>query len=116
MTQIERVRDLCKKQGVKLSKMEKDLGFGNGYFNPKNAKSISSDRALQIAQYLGVSVEYLLTGEEKKEPAGEGGQEDPELEEIMALAAQVSPQARAMVLASLRAAAAAQEAAAQGGR
>lgn len=116
MTPVERARALCKQQGKRVSQMEKACGFANGYFNPKKTQVIAGDRVLALAQYLGVSVEFLLTGEEKKEPAGEGGQEDPELEEIMALAAQVSPQARAMVLASLRAAAAAQEAAAQGGR
>ena len=97
MTQIERVRKLCKERHIRISKIESDLGFGNGYFNPKNVKSISSDRVLPIAEYLGVTVEYLLTGEEKN-PAPEGR------EELIRLFEAASPELRAAALAVLKSA------------
>ena len=31
MTGVEYVRDLCKQKGIAISKLEKDLGFSNGY-------------------------------------------------------------------------------------
>lgn len=41
---VERVRLLCKEKGIAISKMEKDLGYGNGYFNPKKLRAIPSSR------------------------------------------------------------------------
>ena len=35
-------------------------------------KSLSSETLSRISQYLGVSVDYLLTGEEKEKPAVSG--------------------------------------------
>lgn len=63
MSTVEIVREICKQKGIKVSKMEKDLGFGNGYLNPKKIKNIDSDRLGVIAQYLGVSVSVLLGAE-----------------------------------------------------
>lgn len=63
---VERVRLLCKEKGIAISKMEKDLGYGNGYFNPKKLKAIPSGRLTEIAEYLCVSVNELL-GETDKE-------------------------------------------------
>jgi len=68
MTQIERVRRICKEKGIPVYKLEQDLGFSNGYLNPKKAQSISYIRLLAIADYLDVSI-YELTGEEPKIPA-----------------------------------------------
>lgn len=63
---VERVRLLCKEKGIAISKMEKDLGYGNGYFNPKKLRAIPSSRLKEIASYLDVSVNELL-GETDKE-------------------------------------------------
>ena len=41
-----------------------DLGFGNGYFGRLAKGSFPDDRLRKIADYLGVSAEYLSTGEE----------------------------------------------------
>ena len=35
--------------------MEKDLGFGNGYLNPKKVNDIKMGRLFAILDYLGVS-------------------------------------------------------------
>lgn len=60
MTAIERVRAICKEKGIRIARLEKDLAFGNGYFNPKKSSDIPSDRLIKIAEYLGVSVEDIL--------------------------------------------------------
>ena len=46
-----------------MSRIEKDLGFGNAYFAKLNV--IPDDRLKLVADYLDVSVDYLITGEEK---------------------------------------------------
>ena len=101
MTPIERARDLCLSQGKKISQMEKDVGFANGYFNPKKQTEIAGNRVLPLAQYLGVSVEYLLTGEEKNPPPDDGGHTD---DEFMQLYLRADPAVRDAVLTLLRSA------------
>lgn len=98
MTPIERARELCLSQGKKINQMEKDVGFANGYFNPKKQTEIAGNRVLPLAQYLGVTVEYLLTGQEKR-PA-EAGQRD----ELIRLFESASPELQAAALAVLRSA------------
>ena len=70
---VQFIRDLCKERNIAIAKLEKDCGFSNGYLNPKKMSNISYDRAVVIADYLGVSTEYLLTGEESKNTPAEAG-------------------------------------------
>lgn len=63
---VEYVRDICSKRNIPVSQLEKDCGFANGYMNPKKLKKIPYDRAKMIADYLGLSLEYLLTGTDEK--------------------------------------------------
>ena len=69
MTSVERVRAICKERKIPISKLEKDLGFGNGYVGQLKKGVFPGDRLIKICEYLNVSAEYLLTGEEQKEPA-----------------------------------------------
>ncbi len=61
---VELVRRLCKDQGIPVCQLEKDLGFSNGYLNPKKMSKLPYDRAVQIAEYLDAPVELILTGQE----------------------------------------------------
>lgn len=70
MNSVERVKNLCKERKIPISKLEKDLGFSNGYIGQLRKGVFPSNRLILIADYFGVSVEYLMTGEtpsEKKE-------------------------------------------------
>ena len=58
---VEFVREKCKEKGIKISKLEQDLGYSNGYFNPKKLKKIPYERAVEIAEYLGCEIEPLLS-------------------------------------------------------
>ena len=70
---VQYVRDLCKERKMAISQLEKDCGFANGYLNPKKMSKIPYDRAVIIAEYLGVSAEVILNGpERKKAPADPG--------------------------------------------
>lgn len=64
MTDIERVREICKSKGIPVHALEKALGFSNGYLNPKKAKSISYPRLMKIAAYLNVPISVLIYGAE----------------------------------------------------
>lgn len=56
MNIVERVRDICQKLDVPISRLEQDLGFGNGFLNPKKIGDLKVSRLLKILNYLGISV------------------------------------------------------------
>lgn len=64
---VEYIRNVCKERGIPISTLEKKCGFANGYLNPKKLNKLPYDRALLIADILNISVEYIMTGEEKEE-------------------------------------------------
>lgn len=59
-TVVERIVELCKERDVPISKLEKDLHFGNGSLNPKKTKDIKTGRFFEILKYLGVSTEEFF--------------------------------------------------------
>lgn len=65
MNSVERVKLICKERKIPISKLEKDLQFANGYIGQLKKGSFPDDRLSAIADYLGVTVDYLMTGEEK---------------------------------------------------
>lgn len=67
MTSVEYVRMLCKEKNISIAKLERDLGFSNGYLNPKKMSSIPFARAEMIADYLGVNVSLILNAGEQKD-------------------------------------------------
>lgn len=72
MNSVERVKAICKEKRIPIYKLEKDLGYANGYISQLKKGTFPADRLHEIADYIGVSVDYLLTGEEsekKSEPA-----------------------------------------------
>lgn len=73
---VQIVRDLCKARNIPIAKLEKDCGFSNGYLNPKKMSKIPYDRAVVIADYLSVSADLILTGEEIKKAPTKNGERD----------------------------------------
>ena len=71
MDSVERVKSICKERKIAISKLEKDLGFSNGYIGQLRKGVFPADRLLLIADYLGVSADYLMTGNENA-PAEDG--------------------------------------------
>ena len=73
MNSVERVKSICKERKIPISKLERDLGYSNGYIGQLRKGVFPTDRLVDIANYLNVSTTYLLTGEEtKKAPTPEG--------------------------------------------
>lgn len=62
MTLRERIKDLCKKNGISVNKLEMDCGFGKGYISKLDKSAPNSEKLQKIADYLGVSLDYLMTG------------------------------------------------------
>ncbi len=60
MNSVERVKSLCKERKIPISRLEKELGFANGYINQLRKGVFPSDRLKQISEYFGVSVDCLL--------------------------------------------------------
>ena len=67
MNSVERVKNLCKERGIPVSRLEKELGFANGYISQLRKGVFPSNRLVEIAGYLGVSVDYLVNGTEDTE-------------------------------------------------
>lgn len=79
MTAVERVRIICKEKGIAISRLEKDLTFGNGFLNPKKITDIPSDRLAKIADYLGMSADELLGIKKDPGPKTEAKTKDERL-------------------------------------
>ena len=53
---VEMVKNLCRERKIALSKLEKDLGFSNGYIAGLRRGTMPYDRMTAVAEYLGVSL------------------------------------------------------------
>ena len=72
----KKIDELLTQKGISGSKMSNDLGMSRSFMTELRkgrAKSVKLDTAQKIADYLGVSLEYLLDGETKAPSAPEGG-------------------------------------------
>ena len=58
MDTVEFVKKLLKDRRIPLSRIEKDLGFSNGYIGTSRDSSFPYERLVKIAEYLDVSPEY----------------------------------------------------------
>ena len=64
MTLYERIETLRKSKNISQGKLEKELGFSNGSISKWKNSTPTTERLQKLADYFGVTVEYLLTGEE----------------------------------------------------
>lgn len=66
MTLYERIETLRKSKKISQGNLEKELGFSNGSISKWKNSTPTIDRLQKIADYFGVSIDYLRTGEETK--------------------------------------------------
>lgn len=67
----ERIRQLCREKGVTVTGTEAALGFARGSLCKIDKNKPSAEKVNKLADYLGTTPDYLLTGNEasnKKEP------------------------------------------------
>ncbi|WP_376740238.1 helix-turn-helix domain-containing protein [Listeria innocua] len=60
MTTFERVKELCKKRGITVSRLEEEVGFGKNSIYSWKKNNPSSDKLQKVADYFNVSTDYLL--------------------------------------------------------
>lgn len=61
MTTYEIIKQLCEKEGISIAGLEKEMGYGNGYF--ARTKAPTADRIFELSRRFHVPMEYLMTGE-----------------------------------------------------
>ena len=64
MSIVERIKEQCKKENTSMNALEKELGFGNGTIRLWDKKEPGSNKVIQVAEKLGVSLDWILTGKE----------------------------------------------------
>lgn len=74
-----RINELCEEKGMSIRKLEKKLHFSNGYINGKRKREFPNDKLSLIANELGVTTDYLTSGNGIKKSATEIGDGNDEL-------------------------------------
>ena len=96
MTILENIKMICReKKNISITTLEQELGYSNGSL--AKAKDIPSSRISEIANYLEVSMEYLMTGEKPEIPGFE-----PEHLELIELYSKLKEEQKSAVINLLR--------------
>lgn len=64
MSTYDVIKKLCTEHGIALTALEKELGFGRGSLGKLKSGGTSAKRLQKVADYFGVSINYLMTGED----------------------------------------------------
>lgn len=57
----ERIKLLCKRNGITISRLESELGFGSASIKRwEKTSSPSIDKIVKVASYFDVSIDYLM--------------------------------------------------------
>lgn len=96
MTTLENIKMICReKKNISITTLEQELGYSNGSL--AKAKDIPSSRIREIANYLEVSMEYLMTGEKPEIPSFE-----PEHLELIELYSKLKTEQKSAIMNLLR--------------
>ena len=61
---LEKIKTLCSQRNITVSELERILEFGNGTMHKWGKSQASADKVLKVAEYFGVSLDYLFNGKE----------------------------------------------------
>lgn len=64
MSTYDVIKKLCTEHGIALTALEKELEFGRGSLGKLKSGGTSAKRLQKVADYFGVSINYLMTGED----------------------------------------------------
>lgn len=75
---------LCEKKGVSPKKATEDIGLSNSITTKwkKTGATPKGDTLQRIADYFGVTTDYLLTGEETKKAPTQEGERDHAIDHV----------------------------------
>lgn len=57
----ENISRMCQKRGISISRLEKELGFGNATIRGWVSSSPTVERLKAVADYFGVTVDDLIS-------------------------------------------------------
>ena len=60
----EQIRDIAKSKGYSVNRLEQELGFARSSINKFNKNKPSVEKLQQIADFLNVSLDFLMTEQE----------------------------------------------------
>lgn len=66
MTLFDRIKELSRKRGKNLKQVALELGHGENLFYTWKKSTPNADKLQEVADYFGVSVDYLLGREDTK--------------------------------------------------
>lgn len=64
MDVVDRINSLCEEKSIKRAKLERDLVISRGAIPKWKEHAPSAESILKIAKFFGVTMEYLMTGED----------------------------------------------------
>lgn len=67
MSLLDRIIEKTKEKGISIRQLERACNMGNGVIDNWSSSWPRSDKLLAVANYLQISVEYLLTGKENED-------------------------------------------------
>ncbi|MDB1751540.1 helix-turn-helix transcriptional regulator [Enterococcus avium] len=73
MNTYEIIKELAKKKKISIRQLEMRFGYSNGYLAKWKTNTPNADELPRLADYFGVSVDYLLGREEKTSLAEKHG-------------------------------------------
>ena len=68
MATYDVISELCKNRNLAITALERELGFGRGSIGKLRTGNTTLERLQKIADYFGVTVNYLTTGQENVLP------------------------------------------------
>lgn len=60
---FEKIKKLAEKEGISISELESSCNIGNGTISKWNNSSPTVANLKKVADYFGVSIEYLIDNE-----------------------------------------------------
>ncbi len=94
-TPYDRIKSVADAHGISISRIEKDLGFAEKQIKKWKNSMPNSAGIMKVADYLGVSVDYLLGREmpkDEKDELLENLARNPELKAFMMTASKCTPE------------------------
>jgi transcriptional regulator with XRE-family HTH domain len=101
MSLSENIRKLCKNKNISINALEKEIGFGGSTISKWEKSSPTVDKLQKVADYFGVTTDYLLGKESPTPPTGDKCNDaplDPETVEILCQIPLLSKNNKAIIL------------------
>lgn len=77
---VNRIEKRIKEKGTNFKRVEQELGLGNGTIKRWSTQSPRLDKLVPVAEYLQVSLDYLVFGSSVSETSTNGDRPDLEVE------------------------------------